>query len=103
MVEAGLADAHGATKRSRTYTLSASLYLAVGSKAAYTRQAGFSEIQHEQMVLSYVGQHGRIKRAEVIELCRVSPGQALKILKRLVEQGRLVLHGERKGAYYMLS
>ncbi|UPU36076.1 putative DNA binding domain-containing protein [Geomonas paludis] len=103
LVEAGLADAHGATKRSRTYTLSASLYLAVGSKAAYTRQAGFSEIQHEQMVLSYVGQHGRIKRAEVIELCRVSPGQALKILKRLVEQGRLVLHGERKGAYYMLS
>lgn len=99
LTEAGLVEAHGAT-RGRSYTLSATLYQAAGQKAAYTRQAGFSTIQHEQMVLSYVQQHGQIKRAEVMELCRLTEDQAWKLLKRLLEQGKLTKHGERRWAFY---
>ena len=101
LTEAGLVEAHGAT-RARSYTLSASLYQAVGDKAAYTRQAGFSPIQHEQMVMSYVQQHGQIKRAEVMDLCRLTEDQAWQLLKRLVSAEKLVKHGERRWSFYTL-
>ena len=99
LTEAGLVEAHGTT-RGRSYTLSAALYRVAGEKAGYTRQAGFTPIQHEQMVLSYVRQHGQIKRAEVMELCRLSEDQARTLLARLKGDGRLVQHGERRGSYY---
>lgn len=102
LTEADLVEAHGAT-RARSYTLSASLYQAVGDKAAYTRQLGFSVIQHEQMVLSYVRQHGQIRRADVMELCRLSTDQAAKLLKRMKEQGALMQQGERRWATYVLG
>ena len=99
LTEAGLVEAHGTT-RGRSYTLSASLYQASGDKAAYTRQAGFTPIQHEQMVLSYVQQHGQIQRAEVMDLCRLSPDQAAKLLKRMKDKGVLIQQGERRWAVY---
>ena len=99
LTEAGLVEAHGFT-RGRSYTLSASLYQAVGAKAAYTRQAGFTPIQHEQMVLNYVQQHGQIQRAEVMDLCRLSPDQAAKLLKRMKDKGVLRQQGERRWAVY---
>jgi hypothetical protein len=64
------------------------LYRLLGEKAAYTRQAGFDRLQHEQLVKNYVAQHGRITRQEVIELCRLSPDQAYKLLKRLAHQNK---------------
>lgn len=100
LTEAGLVEAHGST-RGRSYTLSASLYQAVGDKAAYTRQAGFTPIQHEQMVLSYVRQHGSIKRAEVMELCRLSAEQAKELLTKLRDENRLILQGEKRGSHYV--
>lgn len=102
LVEAGLAQAHGATK-GRTYTLAPGIYHADGDKAAYTRQLGFSNLQHEQLVLNYLQQHGRVSRSEVANLCRLSPLQARDLLLRLKKSGRLVQHGERRVAYYMLG
>lgn len=102
LTEAGLVEAHGST-RGRSYTQSASLYQAAGDKAAYTRQAGFTPIQHEQMVLNYVQQHGRIQRAEVMDLCRLSPDQAAKLLKRMKDKGALIQQGERRWSIYKLG
>jgi len=99
LTEAGLVEAHG-HPRSRSYTLSATVYRVAGSKAAYTRQAGFAPIQQEQMVLSYVRQHGQIRRGEVMELCHLSEGQAKDLIKKLKARGDLVQHGERRVAYY---
>lgn len=99
LVEAGLVQAHGAT-RGRTYTLAPGLYLAAGDKAAYTRQIGFSSLQHEQMVLNFARQHGRIRRADVMDLCMLSEGQAKDLLKRLKAEGRLILEGAGRGATY---
>ena len=102
LTEAGFVEAHGAT-RGRTYMLSAAVYGAVADKAAYTRQAGFAPIQHEQMVLSYVRQHGRIKRAEAMELCRLSEWQTKQLLKRMCDAGSIVLHGSGKASSYLLG
>lgn len=102
LVEAGLVQAHG-TARGRTYTLAAGVYQAEGEKAAYTRQMGFSDLQHEQMVLSYVRQHGSVRRGDVADLCRLTSIQARDLLKRLKGAGRLKQHGERRTAYYVLG
>jgi ATP-dependent DNA helicase RecG len=99
LVEAGLVEAHG-NARSRSYTLSADMYRAKGDKLAYTRQVGFANIQHPEMVLNYVRQHGRIQRNEVMELCHLSKDQAAKLLKQLKEAGRLVMHGANRGSFY---
>lgn len=100
LVEAGLVEAHGQT-RNRSYTLSAELYRAKGEKVAYTRQVGFSSVQHPEMVLNYVSQHGRIQRAEVMELCRLDRGQAYRLLTKLVQNGLLVRHGATSNSYYV--
>ncbi len=100
LTEAGLVEAHGNT-RGRSYTLSSSVYSVVSDKAAYTRQVGFGPIQHEQMVLSYIRQHGQIKRGEVMDLCRLSQDQAKELLRRMVSSQKIVLKGAGRGAMYL--
>lgn len=102
LVEAGLVEAHGNT-RSRSYTLSADVYRAKGERVAYTRQVGFSGLQHEQLVLGHVRHHKRIQRKDVIELCHLSENQAAGLLKRLKAEDKLVQHGKRRWAYYTLG
>lgn len=99
LVESGLIQAHG-VRKGRTYTLSPAVYRDLGEAAHYVRQAGFDPLQQEQMVLSYVVQHGRIRRQDVVDLCRLGPDQATRLLQRLVREGKLVLRGQRKGAFY---
>lgn len=102
LVEAGFVEERG-QKKGRTWHLSAATYRALGDKAAYVRQRGFEPLQQEQMVLQYVERHGRITRAEVAELCRLSADQAYRLLTRLTEDGRLVQRGSKKGAWYERS
>lgn len=99
LAEAGLIDPHG-TGRGRTYTLSAKVYRQAGQKAAYVRQAGFDPIQQEQMVLSYIDNHGSIKRAEVAELCRLSLPQAYHLLKKLEKEAKIKQIGRMRHAVY---
>lgn len=99
LVESGLLQAHG-TGRGRTYTLAPAVYRQLGQRADYTRQAGFDRLQQEQMIQSYVQQHGRITRQEVVDLCRLTPDQAYKLLKRLCKQNVLYKQGDRKAAVY---
>ncbi len=99
LVEAGLIESRG-ERKGRTWHLSAATYRRLGETAAYVRQRGFEPIQQEQMVLQYVEKHGRITRREAAELCQLSPDQAYRLLQRMVEDGRLLRHGTKKGARY---
>lgn len=99
LVETGFLEPHG-TGRGRTYTLSARLYQKAGQRVEYIRQAGFDKLQQEQMVLKYIKTHGSIKRADVIELCRLTKDQAAKLLTQLAGENKIYKHGERRGAYY---
>jgi ATP-dependent DNA helicase RecG len=100
--EAGLVQAHGIT-RSRTYTLAPNLYQAAGNKAEYTRQVGFSDLQNEQLVMNYVKQYGQIKRADVMQLCRLTKDQAARLLQKLYNDGRLVRQGKSRATFYVLA
>lgn len=99
LVEAGLVEERG-QKKGRTWHLSAATYRLLGDKAGYVRQRGFEPLQQEQMVLQYVERHGRITRGEAAELCRLSTDQAYRLLTRMKNEGRLVQHGSKKGAWY---
>jgi ATP-dependent DNA helicase RecG len=99
LVESGLVEARGVTK-GRVYTLSAKVYRAIGQSAGYVRQAGFDPIQQEQMVLQYVRKHGRITRKDASELCRLSEDQASRLLRRLQSEGKLIMTGKGRGAFY---
>jgi len=99
LVESGLIEAHG-TGRGRTYTLSAKLYQKSGQKADYVRQAGFNPIQQEQMIMSYIKENKTIKRSEAADLCRISPFQSYRILKKLMEEGVIIPKGKGKGTTY---
>lgn len=102
LVEAGLAQAHG-TARGRTYTLALGVYQTDGRQADYIRQLGFSGLQQEQMVLSYVEKHGSIRRNQVADLCRLTSLQAKELLRRLRDAGKLEQRGETRGVYYVLA
>lgn len=99
LVETGFLEPHG-VGRGRTYTLSVHLYRKAGQRAEYIRQAGFAPIQQEQIVLSYIGKHGSIKRSDVMDLCRLSGPQSYRLLKRLTGKGLLKKTGEKKHAVY---
>jgi ATP-dependent DNA helicase RecG len=78
------------------------MYQVKGDQVAYTRQASFTRLQNEQMVVSHVQHHGQIKRADVMELCHLDKDQAANLLKKLKEEEKLQQHGERRGAYYTM-
>jgi ATP-dependent DNA helicase RecG len=101
LAESGMIEAHG-SGRGRTYTLSAKVYRKVGQKAGYVRQAGFDPIQQEQMVIKFLENHGTIKRADVADLCKISPFQATRLLKRLIKEGKIASKGKGKGTFYEL-
>lgn len=101
LVEAGLVVPYGQTKRS--YILSAEVYRSKGQLLAFTRQADFATLQHEQMILAYIQNRGQIKRSEAIELCHFEERQATRFLNRLVREGKISQHGEKKGSYYSLG
>jgi ATP-dependent DNA helicase RecG len=100
LVEAGLVEPRG-ERKGRSWHLSAAAYRRLGDKAAYVRQRGFEPLQQEQMVLQYVEKHGSVSRADVAELCQLSPPQAYRLLQRLETKGLLARSGSRgRGVRY---
>jgi len=101
LVERGYLEARGEGK-GRTYHLAAGLYSSLGGGAAYVRTRGFDAIQQEQMILTFVGEHGAIVRNQVADLCQLTPQQAAERLKQMRAKGLLVMTGGRRTARYHL-
>jgi ATP-dependent DNA helicase RecG len=101
LVESGLVQPHG-TGRGRQYTLSPQVYKQLGQGAEYARQAAFDELQQVELIRNLVRQQQRIKREDVVALCRLSPRQAKHRLDQMVDAGILQRHGLKRGSYYTL-
>src|SRR5665647_1854932 len=101
MLTEGLIEERG-SGRGRRYHLSAAVYRALDSRAAYVRVRSFEPIQQEQMVLTYVRAHGSITRSEASGLCSMSPVQASNLLRRLAREGTLRMEGAKRGSRYVL-
>ncbi|GAB6286810.1 MAG: ATP-binding protein [Methanoregula sp.] len=86
----------------QVYQLPASLYKRFHMKAEYVRAKGFEPIQKEQMVIEFVKEHGKIKRADVTKLCKISDDQAKRLLKSLTEKyAEFKQKGILKSTYYI--
>jgi ATP-dependent DNA helicase RecG len=99
LTERGLVEPRGGG-RSRRFHLTAAFYRTAES-SEYVRLQDTDPIQQDRMVLAYVDQWGTINRAKAAQLCRLSPPQARRVLRRLVDAGELVLRGEKRGAHYV--
>lgn len=102
LTESGLIEAVG-TGRSRHYTLSAQVYQQADDVSGYVRQKGIDSVRYPEMILQYAKSNGgKVTRAETVELLRVSPPQAYRLLKKLEDAGKLLGIGHGKGAYYKI-
>ncbi len=102
LVEVGILEARG-VGRSRKFHLTARFYDLAQDRNAYVRIKGADPLQQERMILDYVSAYGSITRNQAAQLCQTTPVQARATLKRMVDDGRLALQGERRGARYILT
>jgi len=65
--------------------------------------SALSAAQIEEQIIAHVRQHGRIRRGDVEVLSGLSRDQAYRVLKGLVEQGKLELVGRGRAACYRLA
>ena len=91
-------------KKGRLYHLSPQMDHLLGQPPGNLRVHGILAVRQEAMVLDHVTAHGRIHRAQVMELCGISSPQAGRLLMRLCRGGKL----ERRGTpprwtYYVLA
>lgn len=101
LAESGLIQAHG-TGRGRQYTLSPQIYKQLGQNLEYVQQAGFDDLQQVELIRNLARQQTRIKREDVMTLCRLSARQAKHKLDHMVATGMLVRQGLKRGTYYTI-
>lgn len=102
LIENDLLERRG-SRRNLVYQFSASVYRNMGKPEAYIRAKGFDSLQMERMIVQYIESYGRITRAQVAELCRISDTQANYLLKTLRQKDLLLLMGSGRSAHYILS
>lgn len=99
LTEAGIIEAIGNTK-SRTYTLSVRLYK---NPADYVRQTDIDQVRHRELVKKLASTKKFITRKDVVELLHISPPQAYRLLKKMVDENELVITGTTSAAKYTLG
>jgi len=103
LVESGLIEAAGNGK-GRCYTLSARLYQADHNMPGYIRQKGINNVRYPEMVMQFTKENGgTITRGDVMELLHLSKSQAYHLLKKMVEEDKLIAEGTTRNAFYRLK
>ena len=99
LTETGIIEAIG-TGRGRAYILSAKSYK---DPAKYVRQTGIDQLRFPELVMKLAKQQGFVSRKDVIELLHISPSQAYRLLRKMVENGRLTRQGNTISARYYIK
>ena len=99
LIEAGIIEAVG-SGRGRVYILDVKAYQ---NPTQYVRQRGIDQLRYRELVVSLAKKQKSITRKDVIELLRVTPPQAYRILNKLVQEGILERKGITSAAEYHLA
>lgn len=102
LVESGMVESTG-TGKNRSYILSSKVYKQSKNTVGYVRQTDIDKVRFPELVIKFTRNNGRVTRANVMELCRISAGQAYTVLTKLVKEDKLILCGKGKYAYYKLK
>lgn len=101
LVQLGLVETQGVGQR-RKYFLSDVFFRLREDRTSYIRATSGMRVRHEELILDYVVQYGAINRRQAADLCHIGPQQASRVLKQLVDSGRLGVEGERRWTRYVL-
>ncbi len=99
LAEHGLLEIRVQSRR-RAYHLSTELLREIGKPIDFARSRVYNPMQQEQTIMDYATAHESITRSEAAELCRLSPDQASRLLRRMVGKGLLLMTGTRRTARY---
>ena len=99
LIELGMVEGVG-NGSARRYMLSSKVYSISNNTAGYIRQRGWDTLQEKEMIISHFDKYSEITREGVAELCRCTLNHASWLLRQLVEDGVLILHGKGRGARY---
>jgi ATP-dependent DNA helicase RecG len=87
--------------RGTRYLLSRRFYAALGQKGAYTRRIGLDREAHKELLVKHIQDNAHIG-SPISELHQVVPSLSFGHLKRLLvelkNEGRIRLHGARRGS-----
>ena len=99
LTEAGIVDGMG-NGRGRVYVLSAKAYK---DPMQYVRQTDIDVIRYTELVLKLAQTKEYLTRKDVIDLLHISPPQAYRLLKKLVDSGKLTRNGNTSAAQYKFA
>ena len=99
LIESGLVEALG-NGRGRAYVLSVKGYK---DAIQYDRQTDIDVVRHKELVLTLARKKECITRKDVVELLHVSPPQAYRLLKKLADEGSLIVSGSTSAAKYTVK
>jgi ATP-dependent DNA helicase RecG len=101
LVESGLVERMG-TGRGRYYIMSSKYSRETNNEAGYVRNKDIEPLRYRELVMQLADAKGEITRADVGNLLHVTPPQAYRILKKLKEDGQLILIGNGAKAKYRI-
>lgn len=100
LVESGMIEASGHGKN-RAYILSSKFYDQNHDVIGYVRQTDIDEVRYEELVLKLAQRSDDgISRKDVCDLLKISKDQAYRLLKKLVANGQLSVHGKGNATTY---
>ncbi|MBQ5490506.1 MAG: putative DNA binding domain-containing protein [Treponema sp.] len=103
LVEAGLVEAIG-NGAHRSYILSAKVYKQNNESAKYVRQTDIDAVRYPELILKLANQQdGIITKEDVMNLLKITGGQAYSQIKKLLAEGKLVPNQKGKYANYKLK
>ena len=95
MISKGYLEKSG-IKKGQVYRLSGKLYKQLGESIAYIREKGIDEVRYPELVIKYVKEYGTISNTQTRELLGVDIYKASKLLRMLVQTGKLEKLGQSK-------
>ncbi|MCI8438724.1 MAG: AAA family ATPase [Oscillospiraceae bacterium] len=96
MTGSGLLEAVGSGK-GRAYILS---FHAYEDKVKYVRQTDIEAIRYQELIVKLAEAKQQITRKDVVDLLRVTPPQAYRILQKMTRSGLLMKKGSTRSTYY---
>ena len=87
----------------KTYMLSLKVYETVKTDVAYVQDKTVSQIQAKDRILEYLKHKPWITNQKAQELCGYTKDQAYRILRKLLDEGKIEVKGAGRGRSYFLK
>lgn len=99
LAEAGLVEATGYGKN-RSFMLGRAVYRRKKRDKEYVRLKDIEKVRHPEMIMQLAQSQGRVTTNDVVELLHTESTSAYYEIKKLVKEGKLIVHRAGPASYY---